>query len=86
VVLLILNSVLLKQDKPMVSLDCQSALPCWRNVGSSCQSALTIFGTKALVDFGSAHVVTYGALFGFINIYFVAYLVCILYPEKNVFL
>jgi len=29
---------------------------------------LTSFGTKALVDFGLAHVVTYGAVFGFINI------------------
>jgi len=30
---------------------------------------LTSFGTKALVDFGSAHVVTYGAFFGFIEFF-----------------
>jgi len=38
------------------------------NVGSSYQLS-TIFGTKALVDFGSAQVVTYGAFFGLINFF-----------------
>ena len=37
------------------------------NVGS-CFDCLS-FGTNALVDFGSAHVVTYGEFFGFLNFF-----------------
>ena len=39
--------------------------PLLAKLGSS--SALTNFGTKALVDFGSTRFVTYGVFFGMIN-------------------
>ena len=52
------HSVLLRLDKPIVCLDCLSALPCWRTWARP--------STKALVDFGSAPVVTYGAFFWFL--------------------
>ena len=52
-------------------------------MGSS-WSALTSFGTKSLVDLGSAHVVTYGAFFAFLK-FFVTYPVSVKYPAKKIF-
>jgi len=46
-------------------LDCRSLLPCRRTWARSSQ-LLTSFGTKALVDLDSVHVVTYGVFFGLI--------------------
>jgi len=69
-------------DKLMVCLDCQSALSCWQTWVRP--SFCTSFGTKALVDFGSAHRVTFGECFRFLN-FSVWHIRCLCYIRQNSF-